>query len=152
MVRIRQKGFTLIEVLLVIAILGILAAVVIIAVNPSKQLGEAQDAQRRSDVRAILDAIHQYSIDNAGALPSEDIPVGTDCISDGADICATDTSCTGVSLDELSVERKYIMEIPRDPEYPDSDETGYRIFKIDSGRVGVCAPAHYGEDEISIIR
>ena len=64
-----QQGFTLIELLIVIAIIGILAAVVIIAVNPGRQLAQANDARRSSEVNAILNALGQYGADSAGRTP-----------------------------------------------------------------------------------
>jgi type IV pilus assembly protein PilA len=146
------KGFTLIEVLLVIAILAILAAVVIVAINPAKQFGEAQNAQRRSDVRSILDAIHQYSIDNYGSLPSEEIPSGSDCATEGAEICLPNISCTGVSLDELLVEEKYLTDLPTDPSSATDVGTGYYVFQNGNGRIGVCAPTSYGDIDISVVR
>lgn len=146
-----QGGFTLIEVLLVIAILAILAAIVIVAVNPAKQLGESQDAQRRSDVRALLEAIGQYTIDNDGTLPSG-IPTGTTCASDGEVICKVDSSCDGVSLDVLVASRKYLTDLPADPTEATTLDTGYYVFKNSNDRVGVCAPEPYGDDDISIMR
>lgn len=62
----KRRGFTLIELLLVIGIIGILAAVVIVAVNPSRQLASAQNARRQANIRAILDAFAQYAIDHNG--------------------------------------------------------------------------------------
>jgi prepilin-type N-terminal cleavage/methylation domain-containing protein len=147
-----RRGFTLIEVLLVIAILAILAAVVIIAINPAKQFGEAQNAQRRSDVRTILDAVHQYSIDNYGSYPSESIPVGTDCEEEGEFICIGNISCDGVSLDALVEDEKYLTNIPTDPVAADDQMTGYKIFLNQNNRVGVCAPTAYGDAEIIVTR
>lgn len=65
-----EKGFTLIEILVVIGIIAILAAVVLIAINPARQFAQANDSQRNSNVTAILNAIGQFAADNQGALPS----------------------------------------------------------------------------------
>lgn len=75
----KQKGFTLIEILLVVGAIAILAGIVILAINPTKQLADTRDAQRRSDIRTILDALYQYSIDNKGnfpvTIPTEETPI-----------------------------------------------------------------------------
>jgi prepilin-type N-terminal cleavage/methylation domain-containing protein len=65
-----RKGFTLIEILVVIGILAVLFAIVLIAINPARQFSQANNTKRRSDVNAILNAIHQYAADNRGALPA----------------------------------------------------------------------------------
>ncbi|OHA15057.1 MAG: hypothetical protein A3H57_02210 [Candidatus Taylorbacteria bacterium RIFCSPLOWO2_02_FULL_43_11] len=74
MKKINKKGFTLIEILVVIGIIAILAAVVLVAINPSRQFKQASDSQRTANVNAILNAIGQYSVDNKGAIPAG-IPV-----------------------------------------------------------------------------
>lgn len=65
-----KKGFTLIELLVVITILAVLMVSVFVALNPAKRVRDAQDGRRRSDISSILTAIHEYSVDNNGSLPT----------------------------------------------------------------------------------
>ena len=60
----KEKGFTLLEILLVIAAIGILAAVVIVAINPNRQLEQVRTAQRQSQENALKKALQQYQIEN----------------------------------------------------------------------------------------
>ena len=61
------KSFTLVELLIVIAILAILAAAVVIVINPGEMLAEARDSQRVTDIKSIKDAVDLFIIDNPGA-------------------------------------------------------------------------------------
>jgi len=64
----KQKGFTIIEVVLVLAIAGLIFLMVFIAL-PALQAGQ-RDTARKSDVSAILAAVNSYSTNNAGSLPT----------------------------------------------------------------------------------
>lgn len=59
-----KKGFTLVELLIVIAILGILAVGLIAIVNPAGQLQKAQDSKRKSDLSQVQKALETYYQDN----------------------------------------------------------------------------------------
>lgn len=157
-----QKGFTLIELLIVIAIIGILAAVVIIAVNPARQLGQANDAQRASDVNAILNSVGQYAADWAGVIPAEidTDPVNYQVVADTATGAITTTNCPAqtawaasddfAQLDdgnttnpEPDVVPTYLTALPTDPQAGATDETDYYINYTPATRrltVGACNP------------
>ncbi|KKR63446.1 MAG: hypothetical protein UU03_C0004G0017 [Candidatus Woesebacteria bacterium GW2011_GWA1_40_45] len=74
----QNSGFTLIELLVVIGILGILLAIVLIAINPAAQFAQANNTARTNDVNTILNAIHQYSADNRGLDYVSLLPVDPD--------------------------------------------------------------------------
>ncbi len=144
----RTKGFTLVEVLLVVVIIAILAAVVIVAINPGRQISQANNSQRSNDVRALLDATHQYGIDNRGVLPTG-ITTTSTVIGSGTgeiDICT-------------SLVPNYIAEMPFDPTATGAGftdcttyNTGYNISSTADGRVTVTAPNAELSETISVTR
>lgn len=137
-----KKGFTLIEILLVVAAIAILAGIVILAINPSKQLGTTRNAQRQMDVNTILNAVYQYSIDN-GSIPSTITTTSTE-------ICATGAaSCTGlIDLTVLTTNEKYLTAIPTEPQKVTANGVGYKISKTANSRVTVAA--QYAEQGATI--
>lgn len=138
-----STGFTLLEVLLVVAIIAILAGIVIVALNPGKQLGDTRNSQRKADVNTILSAVYQYSIDNNGNLPAT-IPASATCDTPATnEICKQGAaSCAGlIDLGVIVLNQKYLTAIPTDPSGGSTDGSGYFIAKSANGRVTVCAPA-----------
>ena len=55
-----SKGFTMIELLIVISVLGILAVAVLAAINPIEQINRGKDTGNRSDSEQLLSAIDRY--------------------------------------------------------------------------------------------
>lgn len=144
-----QKGFTLLEVLLVVAVIAILAGIVIIAINPNKQLGDSRNSQRSSDVTTTLNAVYQYALDNNGSIPN--------VTTTATEICATGaSSCTGlVDLSALTTNGKYLVSLPKDPQCPtncNANGTGYRISKDANNRLTVTAPNAEQSKSITVTR
>ncbi|NMC36618.1 type II secretion system protein [Candidatus Beckwithbacteria bacterium] len=132
-----NRGFTLIELLVVIGVIAILAAVVLVAVNPGRQFAQARDTQRRSDLYSITNAIYQYAAEHEGNLPDTDgdpvtdnFPTTPTCIGAGAG-CFN----LGVAGDDVTVVPTYMAEIPADPATGDAANTGYLINVDANGRV-----------------
>lgn len=63
-----QQGFTIIEVLIVLAIAGLILMIVFLAV-PALQRN-SRNTQRKNDVQALLGAISDYEANNNGSLPA----------------------------------------------------------------------------------
>lgn len=139
-----KRGFTLIEILIVIGIIAILASVVIVAVNPARQFAQARNSQRQGNINAILNAVYQYAVDNKGTLPSA-IPTSADCALASNEICKTKhgvaVDCTGLlNLAVLTDNQTYLTEMPGDPTGSTAAQSGYHAAKSVNGRVTVCAP------------
>ena len=64
----QQKGFTIIEVLIVLAIAGLIMLIVFLAV-PALQRN-SRNTQRKNDVSAILSAVSEFTNNNNGQLPN----------------------------------------------------------------------------------
>lgn len=56
----QTAGFTMIELLIVISILGILAVAVLAAINPIEQINRGRDTGSRSDAEQLISAIDRY--------------------------------------------------------------------------------------------
>lgn len=147
-----KRGFTLIELLLVIGIIAILAAIVIVAINPTKQLGNARDAQRKSDVNTLLNAIYQYAIDNNGNLPTaiSNMTTGTAryiCRAKGVGV-----TCNGAGVELSVLTGSYLVSIPTDPRSATTTGTYYTVSRDSNNRVTIAAPGVEQLSSISVTR
>ena len=147
----KNSGFTMLEILLVVAAIAILAGIVIVAINPGKQLAETRNAQRSTSVNTILNAVYQYAIDQNGTLPAG-VPTTGACGDATAEICTTGGTCTGlVDLSVLTTNGTYLVGLPTDPSTATANGTGYHVLS-GNGRVTVCAPGAEQGATISVTK
>ena len=135
-----NKGFTLIEILVVIAIIAILAAIVLVSLNPAKRFQDARNTQRQANVESILGAIQQNMVDNKGIFT---------CTTAGT-IPTTATIMSNVSgnYDIASCISSYLAVLPFDPSKTGAHwtssadyDTGYTVMQnATTKQVTVTAP------------
>lgn len=98
----KSSGFTLIEILVVLAIIGVLAVIVVMSINPAERQAQARDAGRVSSVAQLGRATISYytsrstypseaewaqDLDDSGELSS--FPSGIEYILSGTSNCTT---------------------------------------------------------------
>jgi S-layer homology domain len=114
-------------------------------VDIDRALHFAHNAQRRTHVNVILNAIYQYAIDNNGQYPFQFNSTKS------LEICKSGARCPKTMIDLSELANLYLDSIPVDPEATDSISTGYTIFVDKQGRITVAAPLSKTE-EISVTR
>ena len=105
--RIKSKadsGFTLIELIVVLGMLGILYMLIISFIDPVTQLRKARDGARKSDLRQIQSALEMHRAD-IGAYPEQP---AVDVYRLNSTDCPTSNALTSGSI-------TFINKIPCDP-------------------------------------
>ncbi|MCL5666950.1 MAG: prepilin-type N-terminal cleavage/methylation domain-containing protein [Patescibacteria group bacterium] len=115
----KQPGFTLLELLIVIAIIGILSSIVFLSINNARVRG--RDAKRIGDMRQMVSSLEQYYIQNGF------YPTGTASIASPGSLLSGSDALNG-SQEPLTP--GYIATIPVAPAPADGSCAG------NSGRNG----------------
>ena len=134
----KARGFTLIEILIVIGLIAILAGIVLVAINPARQFAQARNTQRQSDVNSILSAIGQHIADNKGVFAGG-TPSCPALPTTAANIYKAAGGPSG-TIDLSCLAPTYIPLLPIDPSGSATGDTLYTVAVDTSGRVTVCAP------------
>lgn len=100
-----QKGFTLVELLVVITIIGILATLLI--ANFSSSRARARDARRKADLQSLKTALQLYYNDRQ-VFPGDSGSEINGCGANGDLPCSWGSSFSGNG-------EEYIRQIPTDP-------------------------------------
>jgi prepilin-type N-terminal cleavage/methylation domain-containing protein len=166
-----QKGFTLVELLVVIAVLGVLAAGVLVAINPIEQLARGRDTGRKTAITELGRGLNTY-LTTQGVLPA-----GTGwatALQTAGEIKVIPSNpsngCTVTETADLGDEGGYCYVKNSDNEYAvyaeaesnseilkagggsecGSGETAYIVFSSSEGKTGVKCDTAISADETGL--
>jgi prepilin-type N-terminal cleavage/methylation domain-containing protein len=127
----QKRGFTLLEILLVIALIGILASIVLVAINPNNQLAQARNTVRFDDITEVNQALENYFVANRA------YPAGI--TTSYQDICPVGVTTNCVNLSALVP--TYMPAIPKDPtggnyQVALNPTNGQISLKVSTGEIG----------------
>ena len=122
-----KKGFTLVELLVVIAIIGILSTLSVVSLNSAR--AKSRDARRLSDIKQIRTALDLY-YDSSSTYPLSCSPLGTSTCACLTSVGWTSTAnCTGTI---------FMQKVPSDPlssgtyVYTSSGQSYEIIYKLEA--------------------
>lgn len=139
-----SRAFTLMEIIIALAIIAILTGAIIVAINPGRQMAQSRNVQRDSDLHALQYAIQQYYLENR-EYPAELNGTLQDICREGM----VDDSC--IDLTKYLVPN-YISALPHDPQATASSTIYQIAINPTSGTIELTAPnsTEYGMDPVQL--
>lgn len=135
----RGEGFTLVELLVVIAIIAILAAVVVLVINPLELTRRGRDATRLSDLANLQQAI------NVAVQEATNSGTTTTVLCDGqAAPCSGNSNDTGYNVRnndgtgwvKVNLASQNSVSVPTLPLDPVNNSTYYYRYAVDNAGTG----------------
>ncbi len=102
-----KPGFTLMEMLITIAVLGVISGVVVALLNPVKHMQTSRDSRRKSDLGAIQTALEMYYSENNQYPSDGGVPFGSSWSNYMRQVPQDPSSGQSYCFDALSGRQQY---------------------------------------------
>lgn len=147
------KGFTLLEMLIVMALIAILVGIVVAVLNPARQFALARNSTRYSHLNTIMNGISANMVENNGVFTC-----ATGALPAVATNMSNDTAGGDYDIAPCLV-TEYLSSLPYDPSATGASwtseavyDTGYTIVQAADGRITVAAPSAELAETIALTR
>jgi prepilin-type N-terminal cleavage/methylation domain-containing protein len=146
---LNSKGFTVLELVIVISIIALLFSITTVFINPVERINAAYDASKSSDMRVIERASHQFFIDQSSYAPLNITTEFKEICDTGFDSAEEVTSnCAGL-INLARLVPTYVVAIPANPIKNEGPGAGYAI-KITEGNQIELIPTNESVQEINL--
>lgn len=135
MLRTKSNGFTLVELLVVIAIIAVLAAVVILIINPAELTKQSRDTRRMNDLTSLNNALNvaiQESTSSGAAILCMP-PATAPCTgSSNTEPQSTTRLSNGTGWVNVNLGGQRSVSVPTLPADPVNNETYHYTYTTNS--------------------
>ncbi|MDQ5938639.1 MAG: Type secretion system protein [Patescibacteria group bacterium] len=141
-----SKGFTMLELVIIVSIILGLGAAVVIWIDPVERIGAAKQAKRQDDVTVLSVAFSDYAKTHKGALPVLGTVTTTKkviCNNQTNELLTCDADIEYcLKIDDADFFNKNITNLPIDPDKSSDSDTGYYIQKDANNNIIIGACDH----------
>lgn len=140
-----RSGFTLVELLIVVALIAILAVIVLMRINPLETQKRTRDTQRLRDISVIQGAVEAYVADNTIAAAdvidvySSTADVTNECSDEGwlsIDVC---DYVNNLPMDPINDDSVYVLHTPdADGNNTAAGTLRYQVHVLEGGTYAIC--------------
>ena len=145
-------GFSLVELVVTVAVIAVVGVAVLLAVNPTGRLAKSRNDERTAHVRLVLDAVGRNMLENKGAFVcgTSEVPTSSTKMATGGgnyDIapCIYPSYVSRIPFDATASGAHYTTTTDYDMGY-------FIIRNATSGRITISAPSAELGETISVTR
>jgi len=142
----KNKGFTLPELILVVSLVAVLFTLVLILLDPPRLFAESRNTRRWHDVNNLTTAVYRYIVQTSSVpeeITQQEQQIGT--AQSGCNQVCTNAQNKCVDISKILL--PYLVEIPVDPKGGTQERTYFSIIKNQDGAITIKAcNAERGED------
>lgn len=136
----KTEGFTLVELLVVIAIIAILAAIVVLIINPLELTRRGRDAARLTDLASLQNAINvavqESTSSGNGNVLCNGGTLGEGCSGDSNPDSAANRNSNGTGWVKVNLSSQKSVSVPTLPVDPINNATYHYSYQTDTPAAG----------------
>jgi len=138
MTQVRRRGFTLIEILVVLGIISVLLSVLYVSFDSSRR--SARDSERQVELTKLQLAIETYKSQN-GQFPAAGCGSAGEWVGNGPSTAADFVNCNSSSGWIVGMVPEYIAELPADSRFETTANRGF-MYRTNADRSAYKILAH----------